>query len=168
MIGKLKLILKGSGQEFRELLCKTLGCGKHKTGRVWIFHEGTEDKPIKPQENIMDVTLSKPIAPGFYRECQIGTDEAVDKREDGKFAIGGVESGDSSAPQVSDESTEKLIKFNVMGDGSLGDKVATLTVDGHVGDGDVPLTLRILYKVAHKDATEFVGFAEGEDKPIAV
>lgn len=121
----------------------------------------------------MDVTLSKPIAPGFYRECEIGTDEAVDKRSDGSFAVGGVESGDSSAPRVrgADDpdrpSSEKLIRFDVMGDGALGDKVVTLTVDGHVGDGDVPLTLRILYTVAHKDATEFVGFKEGADKPIA-
>lgn len=122
----------------------------------------------------MEVTLSKPINPGFYRECEVGTDEAVDKQSNGAFALGETVSGDSTAPRIRAEddperpSTAKLIRFDVFGDGVLGAHQVKITVDTRFGDEVVPMELLINYTVASKEATEFVGFKEGEDKPIQI
>ena len=115
----------------------------------------------------MEVKLSKPIAPGFRRSFEVGTDEAVDLQEDvGTFARGEVVEGDSRAPEILPESTEKLIKGWIYGDGSIGTKKVRITADGHVGEGLVPITLDVVYEVASKDATEFTGFKEGKDEAI--
>lgn len=129
-----------------------------------VFATG-HDEPIDPGIH-MEVTLAKPIAPGFRRSFTVGTDEAIDKQPDGTFAKSETLEGDSTAPVVLPESTEKLLKGWIYGDGSVGAKKARITVDGHVGDGDVPITLDISYEVASADATSFVNFTEGADEVI--
>lgn len=161
--------------EFLALLRRAIGCkhDKNNRARLWVFHEGA-DKPITPIPKVMEVTLAKPIAPGFYRECEVGTDEAVDKQADGSYALGASVLGDSTAPKIRSvddperPSTAKLIRFDVFGDGVLGAHQATVTVDTKFGDEVVPMVLTINYVVASKEATEFVGFVEGADKAIPV
>lgn len=116
----------------------------------------------------MEVTLSKPIKPGFRRAFEVGTDEPVDKQVDGKYARSVTLEGDSSPATINPESTETKITGWINGDGALGDKATEITVDAHVGDEDIPLTLVVRYTVASPDATAFVGFKEGADEQIPV
>lgn len=145
----------------------TGGCdpGKKKPKeRLFVFATG-HDEPI-PQETPMEVTLSKPIKPGFRRSFTVGTDEPVDKQPDGSFAKSEVLEGDSRAAEILPTSTETLLQGWIYGDGSVGAKKDRVTVDGHVGEGDVPITLDISYEVNSPDATSFTNFTEGADEAI--
>ena len=137
---------------------------KPKEQRLVLFATGHDEKI--PQEIPMEVTLSKPIKPGFRRSFTVGTDEAIDKQPDGSYAKTEVVDGDSRAPEILPTSTDKLLQGWIYGDGSVGAKKVRVTADGHVGEGDVPITLDISYEVNSPDATEFVGFTEGADEAI--
>ena len=138
---------------------------KKKPIRLIVFATGHDERiPKGPPD--MEVTLSKPIKPGFRRAFTVGTDEAIDKQPDGTFAKSETLEGDSTAPVILPESTSTLLTGWIYGDGSIGAKKARITVDGHVGDGDVPITLDITYEVQSPDATAFTDFKEGADEPI--
>jgi hypothetical protein len=138
---------------------------KKKPIRLFVFATGHDERiPKEPPD--MEVTLSKPIKPGFRRAFTVSTDEAIDKQADGTYAKSETLDGDSTAPVVLPESTDKLLTGWIYGDGSLGKKKGRITVDGHVGEGDVSITLDISYEVASPDATEFQNFTEGADEPI--
>ncbi len=109
--------------------------------------------------------LSKPIKPGFRRPFTITPDEAVDKRDDGSFVKVTVLAGDSTVTLDTANSTETSIKGWLNGDGATGDKSVQFEADGHVGEGDQPVTLTVDFAVAHPDAT-VLGFSEGADEPI--
>jgi hypothetical protein len=131
--------------------------------RLFVFATGHDERiPGTP----MEVTLAKPIKPGFRRSFTVGTDEAIDKQPDGTYAKSETLEGDSTAPVILPESTDKLLTGWIYGDGAVGKKKARITVDGHVGEGDVAITLDISYEVTTPDATEFVGFTEGTDEVI--
>lgn len=108
----------------------------------------------------MLITLSKQIRPGFRRLVSLTPDEAVDAQDDGTFGKSEVVEGDSSAPTLTkpeDEkypSTKDKVYAWVNGDGALGAKTGRVTLDAHVGDGEVPLATEIAYVVGHPDATE--------------
>src|SRR4026208_1993038 len=102
----LKAILKGS--------CES----KKPKVRLIVFATG-HDEPIEKKPN-MEVRLAKPIKPGFRRSFTVGTAEAIDKQPDGSFAKTEVVEGDSRAPEVLPESTERLLKGWIYGDGALG------------------------------------------------
>lgn len=158
----MKLSFKGSHNEFRELVCRVLGCSKpHKPVRVWTI-AFESDVPIPKGSK---VKLSKPIKPGFRRPFTITPDEAVDKREDGSFL--GVEflSGDSTVT-IDPSSTATSLKGWLNGDGATGAKAVRFIADGHVGDGDQPVTLDVEFDVANPDATSLAAFVEGADEPI--
>lgn len=109
--------------------------------------------------------LATPIKPGFRRPITITPDEAVDVNNTGTFlAIENV-TGDSTTT-VDPTSTATSLKFYINGDGSTGDKAIRVSVDGHVGDGDQPVTLDIEFTVASKDATSLANLVEGADEPI--
>jgi len=108
----------------------------------------------------MEVTLSKPIKPGFRRAFTVGVDEPVDQQPNGSFARSETLEGDSTAAVIRPESAATQIQGWIYGDGSLGSKKTRVIVDGHVGEGEVSITLDIAYQVASPDATEFVGFTE--------
>lgn len=149
------------GSELKKLLCGLLKCEEHKPKvRFWFITEG-QDEPI-PKGN--KVKLSKPIKPGFRRPLTITPDEAVDQAADGTFASTEILDGDSQLV-YNPESTEKSIKVWAYGDGALGDKAGRVTVDGHIGDGDVPVTIDIEWTVANPDATALT-LTEGADEPI--
>jgi len=147
------------GSNLRNLLCGLLKCEKQKV-RIWTLLEG-QDESI-PKGNI--VKLSKPIKPGFRRPLTLTPDEAVDQRADGTFALVEVTTGDSQLV-YNPESTEKSIKVWAYGDGAIGDKAGRITVDGHIGDGDVPVAIDIEWTVANPDATALT-LVEGTDEPI--
>ena len=155
-------------KDFKDLIINIFtGCcdpSEKPKQRLFVFATG-HDEPI-PQEIPMEVTLAKPIKPGFRRSFTVGTDEAIDKQPDGTYAKSETLEGDSTAPVILPESTDKLLTGWIYGDGSIGAKKARVTVDGHVGDGDVAITLDISYEVASADATAFQNFAEGADEPI--
>ncbi len=137
---------------------------KKKTNiRLIVFQSGHDERI---PGTYMEVKLAKPIKPGFRRSFTVGTDEAVDKQPDGSYAKTEVVEGDSRAPEVLAESTSTLLTGWIYGDGSVGTKKVRITVDGHVGDGDVAITLDISYEVASADATDFVNFTEGADEAI--
>jgi len=138
---------------------------KKKPIRLIVFATGHDERiPKEPPD--MEVTLAKPIKPGFRRSFTVGTDEAIDKQPDGTFAKSETLEGDSTAPVILPESTATLLTGWIYGDGSIGAKKARITVDGHVGDGDVPITLDITYEVQSPDATAFQNFTEGADEAI--
>lgn len=111
------------------------------------------------------VALSSPIALGFQRPFTLTPDEPVDQQADGSFASVTVDQGDSHII-IDPTSTATKITGFVQGDGSLGDKQATISVDGHVGPGEVPVTLTVTWSVHSPDATA-LAFAEGSpDVPI--
>jgi len=136
---------------------------------LWLCLVGeVSDEPITKGIS-MDITLKKPIKPGFKRSLELVPDEEIDQGADGSFARTEVVEGDSSAPQVRPESTKNSLKLWIMGDGALGAKKVKVTADAHVGPSEVPLAVNVNYEVAHKDATEFSGVNEGDpstDEPI--
>lgn len=159
-IRALKDWLENKDCELKSWLLRHFGTtNKNKKARNWIFHEGIVDRLIIP-EKPMEVTLARPLAPGFYRECEISTDENVDKQADGSFALGATVTGDSTPPKVLDSSTGKNVKFNVFGDGALGDHQVTITVDTKFGEAVVPMVLTVNYTVASAEATAFSDFKE--------
>jgi len=116
----------------------------------------------------MRVQLKKSIKPGYRRKLTLTPDEAVDVLDSGAFAVGAVVEGDSSAPTISPDSSQKEIVIYVNGDGALGDKVVSVQVDAHVGPDVTPLVVEIGYTVAHKDATtvEVAEAPESQDELI--
>jgi hypothetical protein len=127
----------------------------------WILMFGP-DEPIQRNESMK---LSKPIKPGFRRPFTITPDEAVDVADNGQFLNAQNIVGDSTFT-YDPSSTELSLKGWINGDGSTGDKTIRLIADGHVGAGDVPVTLDIDFTVAHPDATSLDKFVEGADEPI--
>lgn len=113
----------------------------------------------------MLVKLSTPIKPGFRRPLTLTPDSPVDALEGGGFATATVTQGDSKF-EIRPESTNTKILAYAYGDGAIGSKEAQVRVDGHVGEGDVPVTIDIAWEVAHPDATGFGAVEEGPDEPI--
>jgi len=147
------------GNNLKGLLFGLLKCDKQKV-RIWTLLEG-QDEPIPKGQHMK---LSKPLKPGFRRPLTLTPDEAVDQRADGTFALVEVTAGDSQFV-YNPESTEKSIKVWAYGDGAIGDKAGRITVDGHIGDGDVPVSIDIEWSVANPDATALT-LVEGTDEPI--
>jgi len=108
--------------------------------------------------------LQKPLKPGFRRPFTITPDEAVDVNDSGTFVKVEIVAGDSTVT-IDPASTATSIKGWLNGDGATGDKAVRFTADGHLGDGDQPVSLDVEYTVANPDATT-LGFAEGTDEPI--
>lgn len=153
-LGIMNVSFEGTIHEFREVLCRTLGCSKPKPKvRLLVVEIEGEDEPI-PNAS-MRVKLSKPIKPGQRRRVNITPDEKVDKRADGTFAAIEAVEGDSTVI-VRPESTEDKIRLFVNGDGTLGTgKVARVVADGHVGEGEATISLELEWDVVHPDATQF-------------
>lgn len=150
---------------FRDLIINIGGACNHNHGKSWVLGEG-QDEPT-PKTEPMLVTLSKPIKPGFRRPLTLVPDESLDATSPGVFATAEILSGDSQFV-IDPSSTEKSIKAYAYGDGALGDKVARVHADGHVGEGVVEITLDIGWTVATPDATEFGPVQEGPDEAIPV
>jgi hypothetical protein len=108
--------------------------------------------------------LAKPIKPGFRRPFTITPDEPVDINDSGTFVKVEVVAGDSTVT-IDPTSTATSIKGWLNGDGATGAKFVRFTADGHLGEGDQPVSLDVEYTVANPDAT-VLGFAEGADEPI--
>jgi hypothetical protein len=140
-----------------------LTSGKQKPVRLWLLTIG-HDEPMKGKH--MLVKLTKPLAPGFRRAITITPDEAVDRREDGSYCTPSTVDGDSTGTVLPSSTATKIDGF-INGDGSLGDKTVRFTCDGHVGEGDVPVTVDVGYTVASPDATELKVVETGApDEPI--
>jgi len=152
----------GSAEKLVEVLCSILSCRpKKKPVRFWLFSTG-QDEPIKSQ--IPRMKLDKPIKPGFRRPFTITPDEAVDVNDSGTYVQVEVLSGDSTVT-IDPASTALSIKGWLNGDGATGEKSVRFTADGHVGDGEQPVSLDVDYTVATPDAT-ILGFSTGADEPI--
>jgi len=108
--------------------------------------------------------LDKPIKPGFRRPFTITPDEAVDVNDSGTYVQVENVAGDSTVT-IDPASTATSIKGWLNGDGATGDKAVRFTADGHIGDGDQPVSLDVEYTVATPDAT-ILGFKEGVDEAI--
>jgi hypothetical protein len=148
--------------DIRDLLCKVLGCKnvKQTKPRFWFITLG----PDEPIPKVSHMKLTKPLKPGFRRPITITPDEPVDVNDSGTFVKVEVLSGDSTVT-VDPASSAKEIKVFLNGDGAIGDKAVRFTVDGHVGDGDQPVSLDVEFTVANPDATALT-IAEGADEPI--
>jgi hypothetical protein len=106
-----------------------------------------------------------PIKPGWRRPFTLTADEPVDLLDDGinYFRATSI-TGDSTISFTSQSPTEA--KGFVNGDGSLGSKLVQIRADGHVGEGDVPITVDVAFTVETPDATT-LGFVLGSpDEPI--
>ncbi len=137
--------------QFLAWLLARLGYSKQQPVRIVSIEIG-DDEPI--ERKAVKVQLSSPIKPGKRRKVFLNLDAPVDAREGGTFALATTTAGDSSIT-VRPESTAERIALYVNGDGSLGTKEAEVTVDAHVGEGDIPLTLTIGWEVRTPDATKF-------------
>jgi hypothetical protein len=151
--------LQYRGPNLKGLLRGLLKCEKQKV-RIWTITVDP-DEPI-PKEQMK---LAKPLKPGFRRPVTLTPDEDVDQGADGTFASIEILSGDSQVV-YNPESTAKSIKVWFYGDGATGDKSARITVDGHIGEEDVPVSVDIDWTVATPDATTFKTIVEGEDEAI--
>lgn len=159
---RLWLYVRCLMKAFRDLIINIgTGC-THKPCSPWTVVEGQDERI--PRDKPMLVTLAKPIKPGFRRPLTIVPDEAVDKLANGQFASAEILSGNSTFT-IDASSTEKAIKAFAYGDNALGDKVARVHVDGHLGEGIVDVTLDIAWTVATPDATTLV-LTEGPDEAI--
>lgn len=161
----MKLKLSGTLAEIRAMLRSLCGCQPQPPKPqprpfLFVLTLGEDEKLKEP----MEVTLSKPIKPGFRRPFTVKADEELDVRPDSNFVGVEVVEGDSTVTLTETNKTGASGFIN--GDGSLGRKVIRLVADGHIGDGDVAVTLDIIFEVAHPDAT-ILGFTEGAaDEPI--
>lgn len=109
--------------------------------------------------------LSKPIKPGFRRPFTITPDEAVDVNDSGTFVKVEIVTGDSTVT-IDPASTATSIKGYINGDGATGSKAVRFIADGHVGEGDQPVSLDVEFDVSNPDATSLANFVEGTDEPI--
>ena len=152
-------------QEILERVVRLESRSRHERRQpsLWLVTIEPDEKMKGPQH--MKVTLTKPLKPGFRRPITLVPDEDVDQRADGSFAEVTTLSGDSTGT-VDPSSTAKQIKAFVNGDGALGTKVVQFKADGHIGDGDVEVTLDVEYVVAHPDATELKLTEGTTDEPI--
>lgn len=103
--------------------------------------------------------LTKPLKPGFRRPFTITPDEPVDVNDSGTFVKVENVAGDSTVT-IDPTSTATSIKGWINGDGATGDKAVRFVADGHLGDGDQPVSLDVEFTVANPDAT-ILGFSEG-------
>jgi len=147
------------GSNLKQLLCGLLKCEKQKV-RIWTV-SFFPDEPL-PKRNT--VKLTKPLKPGFRRPFEITPDEAVDINDSGTYVKVEIVAGDSTVT-IDPASTATSIKGWLNGDGATGDKAVRFTADGHIGDGDQPVSLDVEYTVQTPDAT-ILGFKEGADEPI--
>lgn len=149
------------GPNLKGLICGLLKCNEQKQKvRFWFLTVGP-DEPI-PKEKT--VKLDKSLKPGFRRPFTITPDEAVDVNDSGTFVQVEIVAGDSTVT-IDPASTATSIKGWLNGDGATGDKAVRFTADGHLGDGDQPVSLDVEFTVANPDAT-VLGFAAGTDEPI--
>lgn len=113
----------------------------------------------------MEIILTKPIKPGFRRAFTLTPDEPVDTQPGGGFVTVSPLSGDSTVT-IDPASTASSIKGWLNGDGAVGEKAVRFTADGHIGEGDVQVTLDVKFTVATPDATT-LGFVTADtDEPI--
>lgn len=148
--------ITGTVQEF----VKLFSCSKPKRIRLWLITFG----PDESMKGHMLVTLVKPIKPGFRRPFTLTPDEPIDIRSDGGYLGVEVVEGDSTIT-LKDQSATQVTGW-VNGDGSVGTKLIRLKADGHIGTGEVEVTVDIAYEVAHPDAT-VLDFKESvTDEPI--
>lgn len=159
----MKLMFAGSRHEFREVLCRLLGCSHHPhphpepKARLIVLTLDC-DEPIPAPEPMPNVTLTTAIKPGFRRPFTLTFDEPVDLRPDGvSYVSTEIIDGDSTV--VLTEQSKTGAKGFLNGDGSIGAKTVRFSADGHVGDGDVEITLDVTFPVASPDAT-VIGFKE--------
>lgn len=110
---------------------------------------------------MLKYTAKTIVPPGQGLNLNLVPDEPIDVREDGTFATSAVVSGDSNAPDIKPTSNANSIDVLLRGDGSIGVKVVSVTVDASVGPADVPLTIEITYTVDHPNATDFKTVTEG-------
>lgn len=109
--------------------------------------------------------LTKPIKPGFRRPFTITPDEPVDAQADGSFYRVETIAGDSTVT-IDPTSTATSLKGYLNGDGATGEKAIRIVADGHVGDGEVAVSLDVEFTVNTPDATSLAAFVEGTDEPI--
>lgn len=152
----------GGARNLQELFCRIMGCTKLKT-RFWLFSTGP-DEPIKKDKDKMK--LDKPIKPGFRRPFTITPDEPVDINNSGTYVQAVVLIGDSTVT-IDPASSATAIKGWLNGDGSTGENTVRFQADGHLGDGDQPVSLDVDFTVASPDAT-LLGFVAGVDEAIPV
>ena len=127
---------------------------------VWTFTEG-KDEPIIH----MTYTLTSPVKKGFRRMLTITPDAPVDVLAGGGYAVAEVLQGSPTQFLIDSSSTATAIKAWAYGDGDVGDKVARVRCDGHVGEGVVDVLIDINWTVAQPDATTLT-VTEGADEPI--
>lgn len=129
--------------------------------RLLLFATGRDEPIVKPH---MIVNLT-PIKPGFRRPFTLTADEPVDLLADGvNYFKATTVTGDSTITFTSQTATEA--KGYVNGDGALGTKLVQISADGHVGDGEVVITVDVSFTVQTPDATT-LGFVLGSpDEPI--
>lgn len=108
--------------------------------------------------------LQKPIKPGFRRPFTITPDEPVDINDSGTYIKVENVTGDSTVT-INPGGTPTSITGFLNGDGATGEKAVRFVADGHLGEGDQPVSLDVEFTVATPDAT-ILGFSEGADEPI--
>lgn len=151
----------GPSHEFRDLLCKIVGCKHNKPKvRFWTISFDA-DEPLPKAQHMQ---LTKPIKPGFRRPFTITPDEDVDVNDTGTFVKVENVLGDSTVT-IDPASTAKSIKGWLNGDGATGTKAVRFSADGHVGPDEQVITLDVEYEVSTPDATT-LGFVEGVDEVI--
>lgn len=88
------------------------------------------------------------IRPGFRRPFTLTPTPAGAAFENPVIEI---TDGDSTA-SIQDDGNGGAKGF-LNGDGSIGAKAARITFDGHIGDGEVDVTLDVAWNVSHPNAT---------------
>jgi len=162
----LKLVIKGSANDLRDLLCKTLGCNKPQPKVRLLVVAFGPDEPIP----LKKMKLTKPIKPGFRRPFTITPDEPVDAQADGNFYHVETVAGDSTVT-YDPTSTATSLKGWLNGDGATGEKAIRIVADGHnevpgEPEREQPVSLDVEFTVNTPDATSLAAFVEGADEPI--
>src|SRR4026208_1667925 len=141
--------------------CEPPPVGLPNKPRLLLFATG-QDEPIETKPMIVNLT---PIKPGWRRPFTLTTDEPVDLLADGvNYFKATTIAGDSTINFVTQSPNGATGYVN--GDGSLGTKQVQISADGHVGDGEVTITVDVAFTVEHADATS-LGFVLGSpDEPI--
>lgn len=141
-------------------------CGQNKPRIVRLLVVVRPAEPMKKEIKNMDPIELGQVPLGQRIPVDFTPDEPVDVKPDGNYVSVTVNTGDSTV-LIAPGSTPLGWRVYFNGDGAIGQKSATVSADGHVGQGDVEIEQVVNWEVVSTDATTFTNVV-GKLEPIPI
>jgi len=143
-------------EDFRDWLCQVLGC------------KGKPPKPPKPNKDVFvwvflklrrERINTKPTLPMKIEDIPVGYQDIYEGKADEPIENPKLEMLSGGADASVQQKDPTTIEVTFRGEGGIGPSSCRVTVDGHIGDGDVPIVTEFEWNVVSADATT-VGFTK--------